>query len=334
MNKLINKKSLGIVISLIFIAIIVHQVDIGKTIQAFGRMNPLFILPIIPIYLLSFVIRAYRWKTFLSGNNLKFMSLLSSIFIGFSLNCVLPARAGEIYRAYFFSKKENLNKTKVFTSVILERFFDGFVLFTILVAVIYLVQRSALFSNIAYLAGLIFLGGLGALMIIVKLQESGNKREKVKSFLIKIGSNRENAINKAFSVLNSFFDGLKTLDSYQILLKIVFLTFIVWLLEGSVVFLVIKSFGIDITYLGAFLVLTITAFSSLIPAGPAAIGPYQWGYIIALNAFTVQTELAFAVSIVNQLILILIILSAGLYFMWKDHITINEKVIEEELNWN
>jgi len=304
-----------------------------KTIQAFSRVNPLFILPIIPIYLLSFVIRAYRWKTFLSGENLKFMSLLSSIFIGFSLNCILPARAGEIYRAYFFSKKENLNRTKVFTSVILERFFDGFVLFTILVAVIYLVHKSALFFNIAYLAGLIFLGGLGALMIIVKLQQSGNKREKIKSFLLKIGEKRETAINKAFSVINSFFEGLKTLDSYRILFKIVSLTFLIWVLEGSIVFLVIKSFGIDITYLGAFLVLTVTAFSSLIPAGPAAIGPYQWGYIIALNAFNIQTELAFAISIVNQLILILIILSAGVYFMWKDHITINEKVIEDELNW-
>ena len=333
MNKLINKKSLGILISLVFIGIIVYQVDMEKTIQAFSRVNPLFILPIIPIYLLSFVIRAYRWKTFLSGENLKFMSLLSSIFIGFSLNCILPARAGEIYRAYFFSKKENLNRTKVFTSVILERFFDGFVLFTILVAVIYLVHKSALFFNIAYLAGLIFLGGLGALMIIVKLQQSGNKREKIKSFLLKIGEKRETAINKAFSVINSFFEGLKTLDSYRILFKIVSLTFLIWVLEGSIVFLVIKSFGIDITYLGAFLVLTVTAFSSLIPAGPAAIGPYQWGYIIALNAFNIQTELAFAISIVNQLILILIILSAGVYFMWKDHITINEKVIEDELNW-
>ena len=344
--KLLNKKFLGILISLIFILIIINQLDINKTIKYFGLMNPLFILPIIPIYLSSFLFRAFRWKIFLSGNKIKLNSLLSSLFVGFSLNCVLPARAGELYRAYFFSKKENLRKTKVFTSVILERIFDGFILFLILLTVICLVYPDVLFFKIAISAVLIFFGSFTFLLILVKLQKTGDKRNKIKLLFLKIASIKflslkiskkvEKFINTVFSILNSFLEGLESLNSVSLLIKSVFYTCLIWLIEGTFIYLVIKSFGINISFWGALLVLTVTAFASLIPAGPASIGPYQWGYIIALKFFNIEPELALAVSIVNKFITIFLILSAGYFFIWKDHININkEKLIkEEELSWD
>ncbi len=334
MKRVANKKSLGILISLVFIAIILHQVDINKTIKSFTLMNPVFILPTLFVYFLSFILRTLRWKVLLPEKKLKFSSMLSSIFIGFSLNCILPARAGEIYRAYFFSKKEKLDKTKVFTSVILERFFDGFILFLILFAVIYIIHCAEMFSKIAALAGLIFLGGMAFLIVLVKMKDCGNKREKVKQFCLKINAISKTLVNKTFGIINSFFEGIKTLNSISLLSQTVVFTFLIWLMEGTTMYLIIKSFGIEISYIGAFLVLSVTAFSSLIPAGPAGVGPYQWGYIIALSVFNVEKELAFAVSVTNQFILILFILSIGLFFMWKDHINLNKKELENELNWS
>lgn len=336
MKKFLDKRLIGLLISIIFISVILHQVDINKTILSFGQMNPLIVLPIIPIYLFSFVIRAFRWRGFLAEKGLKFRSLISSIFMGFSLNCILPARAGELYRAYFFSKKENLSKTRVFTSVVLERFFDGFVLFLILLITIYFVQSNPVFLKIATLAGMIFLGGLAFLFTLVKMQGTGGKRERVKIFLNKIPKLDSKLIDRGFVSLNSFFDGLKTLNSISIFIKSFILSALIWGIEGIMVLYMIKSFGVEITYPGALLVLTVTAFSSLIPAGPAGIGPYQWGYIMALSVFGIEKELAFAISVTNQFMLILLILTIGLYFMWKDHINIDEKEIklERELNWS
>lgn len=322
MKKILNKKTLGILISFIFITAIISQIDVEKTINSFSKMNPLLILPVIPIYLSSFAFRTFRWKVFLNEKNIRFTSLLSSIFVGFSLNCLLPARAGEIYRAYSFSKRENLAKTKVFTSIVLERFFDGVLLFSILLTTIYFVHRSVLFLKIALAAGVIFIGGFIFLLILANLQKTGSKREKLKCYLQKILNKRAELIEKFFSVIDSFFEGLKSLNCHKLTTKALGFTLFIWLMEGSSVFFVTQSFDVEITYIGAFLVLSVTAFSSLIPAGPAAIGPYQWGYIIALAAFGVETELAFAISIVNQFIAIALILSGGLFFMWKDHIKI------------
>ncbi len=334
MKKFINKKTLGILVSIVFIAIILHHTDMGKTVKSFEQIKPVWVVSIIPFFLFAFAARALRWRIFLADRGLKFKSLISSIFIGFSLNCILPARAGEIYRAYFFSKKENLNKTKVFTSVILERFFDGFVLFIVLLTAIYLVHSSALFLKIAFLAGLIFLGGLAFLLVLVKIQKNGTRRENIRLFFLKLNAKRPESVNRVFSVIDSFFEGLKALNSNSLLAKAFLMTFLIWSMEGTIMYLVIKGFGVNISYFGAFLVLAVTAFSSLIPAGPAAIGPYQWGYIIALAAFNVERELALAVSITNQFIIILLILSFGFYFMWKDHISINDREIKRELNWS
>ncbi len=332
MKFFLNKKFLSILISLIFLGFIVSQVDMEKTVRSFGLMNPLFILPIIPLYLSSFILRALRWQVFLHKHDLKFNSLLSSIFIGFSLNCVLPARAGEIYRAYFFSKKENLSKTKVFTSVILERIFDGFTLFLILAAAIYVICPGEMFSKIAFSAGIVFLSGFTFMLALAKVQKTGNKRKAIKTFLCKIfdflpekfKKSMENIIDGAFLMLHSFLDGLATMDSWWLLAKTVFYSFLVWFIEGSFILLVIKSFGIEISFTGALLVLAVTAFSSLIPAGPAGIGPYQCGYMLALGVFGIESELGFAVSIINQLLSIILVLLAGSFFVWKEHLKLDE----------
>lgn len=332
MKKFLNKKILGILVSLGFIGVIISQVDIDKTIMSLGLMNPVYILPIIPVYFIAFVLRAFRWKIFLQKDYLRFNSLLSSIFIGFSMNCILPARAGEIYRAYFFSKKENLNKTKVFTSVILERIFDGFALFIILIAAIYFLCPGKLFSKIALTAGLVFFSGFILLLVLAKMQKDGYKREKIKLLLLKtlkifpekFREFIEKIVNKAFLMLHSFIEGILTMDSWRLLSKTIFYSFLVWFMEGSFMFLVIKSFGIKISMLGALLVLSVTAFSSLIPAGPAGIGPYQWGYMLALSVFGIEHELGFAVSIINQLISIILVLSVGSFFVWKEHLKLDE----------
>lgn len=345
-GKLIDAKALGIIVSAVLIIILLNTVDIFRTIKAFALMDMSCIGVILLIFLLSFVIRALRWRILLNKPDLKLYSLLSSILIGFSLNCILPARAGELYRAYFFGKKENMKKTKVFTSVVLERVFDGIILFLMLCLAIYVFSPGVLFSQIACYAGTLFLGCFTIFLIFAKMQESGNRREKIKNFLFKLlmflptslqtGANAQ--LNKGFSLLNIFFDELKMLNSHLSLFGTVFYSVIVWLAEGLTMFLVIKSFGVEISFLGALLVLSVTAFSTLIPAGPAGIGTYQWGYVAALGVFGVDREIGLAISVMNQLLAIFLVLTAGAIFTWKEHINledVRQKLVESpepELN--
>lgn len=341
-----GKKIFGLLISIIFIGLVLFQIDLKEVFESFKKFHFAYILIIIPIYYLSFWIRAYRWKIILSGEpSLRIRSLISSLFIGFTANCLLPARMGEFYRAHLFGKKEDIKRAKVFASIVLERILDGTVLFLILLFLICFIYSKPWLFKLAFATGTIFIGGFLFLLVFAKFGKSSSfQQNPILMFFKKFLNHLLNLFSVNFQkfiyqitdkikyLLNSFIDGLEVFHFPNLLFKSFLLTLLIWLFEGSVVFLVIISFGIPINFLSGLFVLCITSFSTMIPSGPASIGPYQWGYILALGLFGITKEFAFAVSIINQFIAILVITTAGLFFVWKDHINIKdlEKNLELE----
>lgn len=338
-----HKKIIGLLVSIFFIVLILHQIDLNKSFAALKSFNLSYIPLIIPVYYLAFIFRSYRWKIILSEyRHLKIRSLISSLFIGFTANAILPARMGEFYRAHLFGKKEDIKRGTVFASIILERIIDGTVLFLMLLFLIYFLYSKPWLFKLATVVGFIFVGGFIFLLLFAKfgrsevfLQKSGILflKNLFNICLTKLPYSVQNLVDKSkdgfLYLLHSFIDGLDIFHHPTLLFKTFLLTILVWLCEGATMMLVIKSFGISINLFSALFVMCVTAFSTMIPAGPASIGPYQWGYILALSVFAVNKDVAFTVSIINQLIAIILISAAGLYFMWKDHINIKE--IEEDI---
>jgi uncharacterized protein (TIRG00374 family) len=70
-------------------------------------------------------VRAYRWK--FMTDHIKFIrlkSLFTSTMIGFMAINLLPARLGEVVRAYSLGSKEKISRSATFATVMLERIFD------------------------------------------------------------------------------------------------------------------------------------------------------------------------------------------------------------------
>lgn len=342
--KIFDKKLIGLVISIIFIAIIFHQLDFKKTCESFTQINIVYLLFVIPIYYLTFVLRAFRWRNLLSNKDLTIRSLISALFIGYTANNLLPARMGEIYRAHMFGKKEGMKRSGVFASILLERIFDGIIIFLILITLVSYIYSKPWLFKLTFGAGSIFAVGLIILFIFAKLGNSEKLQLKssglYKSFkenvLIKLPEGFRNRLinflNKIIYFMKSFVNGLDVFNSWKASLKSLFLTFLIWILEGLTTFFVIKSFGIKIGIIAAIFVVCVTTFSTMIPAGPANIGTYQFGYIMALKVFGISKETAFAISFINQFSGVILVAIAGLFFMWKDHINIKD--LEENLDEN
>ena len=60
--------------------------------------------------------------------NVDFNSTFSALIIGFFANNILPGRAGEFVRAYILGSKENIKKSFVLGTIVIERLFDIFTL--------------------------------------------------------------------------------------------------------------------------------------------------------------------------------------------------------------
>lgn len=323
--KFFDKKILGFLISIIFIVLIVHQMNISKTLEAFRHINILYVIVAVPIYYSAFLTRGYRWRVILADQNLlKLWSLVSSLFIGFTVNCLLPARMGELYRAHLFGKKENIKRSKVFASIVLERVFDGMILLFILLLLIVFFYSKPWLYKLACVAACIFVGGFIVLLIFSKYGNSEFFQNNIDKALEKLPINLQKYLKLLLNQFSVFIEGLNVFKSFKSLLIAFILSLIIWIIESSVVFLIVSGFGIHFNLISAIFVMCVTAFSTMIPAGPASIGPYQFGYILAMSVFNIPKEMAFAISIFNQFFTIIFITLAGLFFMWKDHINMKE----------
>jgi uncharacterized protein (TIRG00374 family) len=125
-----------VVIALIFFA---QKANINpqKTWAAIRSANPIFFLAAFLIYYLSFGIRALRWRLLLENVGYKkengihlpgFGKLVEIIYISFFANAVVPAKLGDLYRAYLLRQEINVSTTRSFGTVMAERLLDLVVL--------------------------------------------------------------------------------------------------------------------------------------------------------------------------------------------------------------
>ncbi len=116
-KKLLNWRTLvPLVIVIAAIAFFVHQehIDPQKTWAAIRSANFIFLLAAFVIYYLSFPLRALRWRLLLenvgytqaNGVKLpKFWKLVEIIFISWFANAIVPAKLGDLYRAYLLRQE-------------------------------------------------------------------------------------------------------------------------------------------------------------------------------------------------------------------------------------
>jgi hypothetical protein len=323
--KIFDKKIISLIIGVIFIALILKNIDIHKSIEAVKHLNFFYVALMVPVYYSSFLFRAFRWRTIISEKKeLKLSSFLNALFRGWTINCVVPARGGEIYRAHYFGKKEDISRVTVLASIVLERIFDGLILFLILLLLVTFVYSSKKFFGVAVLAGIVFVGGFTGLLLTSKFYKNTFIKEKFKKFFSPVPNTPikkllSKIFNKITGAIISFMNGLEMFNSPVLILKTFLFTIIIWLCEGLSILLVIKGFGYSIGLLGALFVLSIIAFISLIPGGPAGLGPVQWGYIIALGFFNISRETAFAISIISQFFATILISLGSLFFIASEH---------------
>ena len=128
-----KRKILALVITVILLGVIFYKINWAELLQTFREFNFKNMIWIVPLYVLTLYLRGIRWKALLL-NNPNYSSLhLGEVFtVGSMLNIFLPARAGDVYRAYYLGTVKKERKMKVFGSIILERIFDGICVFLIL----------------------------------------------------------------------------------------------------------------------------------------------------------------------------------------------------------
>ena len=115
-----------IVLVLFVIALPGFELDtlIGYVLSA----DPAWLIAAFVIYYIGFPLRGYRWSLLLRGIGAK-VSVRDSteiIFVSWLVNSVVPAKLGEVYRAWLLKVNYPVSLSATFGTIFIERIFDIF----------------------------------------------------------------------------------------------------------------------------------------------------------------------------------------------------------------
>lgn len=326
MNK---KKSLALLVTIVLLVLILHKINWHELLVTFKMFNYKSLIPCVVLYVLTLYLRGVRWKALLL-NNSRYSSLnLGEIFtVGSMLNIFLPARAGDMYRAYYLGNVKNERKMKVFGSIILERILDGVSVFLILLTAVVLYCKQPWILQLTFWIGVLFIGSLLFFFIVFKF----NKIDYICGHFVKLAkilperfeNSAEKFITKVCEYAKSFMDGFEVLNSLKHFSLAVISSFLIWGIEAYIAFLILSGFNMGLGFAASLFVISLISFSTMIPSTSMFLGPYQAAYILALGIFGVEKSPALAVSTMHQGIITLILVVLGVYYLLKFNISVKD----------
>ncbi len=249
----------------------------------------------------SYWLRAARWPLLFPQVALPLLSSWKVLVLGFFMNNILPARAGELIRAHLGAKVIGCARTLVLATVASERLADGLTISLFFILIIGFLGRGnldpAITENLMYVA---YLFGAIAIAVIGVL----SLRDRVVDILDRV-SNRldRKSSTYALSRVQMFIDGLSPLRKPSRATRIALWSVIIWGVELGAFAAVSQAFGGDLSLSGTVLFLVAVNFSSLIPAAPGGFGVIELiAKSVLVSAGVASPELALSMVLAQHVI--------------------------------
>ena len=286
--RLLNVRTLAsLIVAAIIVAVAVWRapIDWGDAWNKIRNASPLLYLVALLVYYFSFVVRSVRWSLLLrnSGENQPARSLVGIVITSFFVNCVVPAKMGDVYRAYLARIKLRISASHALGTIVAERLLDLCVLMGLLLAAGALVfgTKQPKFLIPYVVVGIaICLVGVGVLLVM-----RAGRGQRLLRLLPEA----------VFQRYESFRIG--TITSFKRVPLLLFETTIVWACEAARLGFVVAALHVTV-HLGPsqfVLVALVAALLTTVPFLPGGLGLVEAGMIgvlIAVGGVDKQTAVS------------------------------------------
>jgi uncharacterized protein (TIRG00374 family) len=287
------------IVLLVLIAVSLRSLDLAELGQRIVSANPWFLIAALAIYYAGFPLRGYRWQLLLrgAGTRIGLRDSTEIMFISWLVNCLVPAKLGDVYRAWLLKANFTVSLSRTFGTVFIERIFDIFAIALLgLGAAFWSFRKGGLPTNVQIV---IAIGLVVILLLSIGLYTVRNfgKRALIRLPLPKKA--------KLLEFYERFEEGVFSIDPRG-LPRLAIVTVLIWSTEAMRLYFVLEALnfgGHQIGISGAFFVALSASLLTAIPFTPAGLGIVELGVIGILTLiypFT-QTEAA-AITLVDRAI--------------------------------
>jgi len=308
----------GVAISALFLWLSLRGLKLNDVGEIMRSAKYIWLIPGVLLYFLAVWIRAWRWHYLIKPlKKVSTKKMFPIVAIGYMGNNIFPARLGEVLRAVFLKRRENVPISASLATVIVERIFDGVVMlafvFLNLSELAKLTGDSGFVGNIQSLAlwgtGA-FIGALAIFLLAAMFPQVSSKIGRW--FIIKFLP--KSVQGKMLDFMDKFLDGLASLRSPANVLMVFLTSTIIWLLETGKYWFVMHAFDFSVSFFALMLMNGIVNLATTIPSAPGYVGTFDAPGIAVLVAYGIEQATAAAYTLTLHAALWLPITLLGLYY--------------------
>ncbi len=267
--------------------------------------NPALLLAAFVVYYLSFPLRGLRWRLLLraAGTDVSTRDSTEIIFISWLVNCVVPAKLGDIYRAWLLRLNFAVSLSRTLGTVLIERIFDLFAIVLLGLAAGFWSFRKGMPTEVQliFVVGFVVIGLLG--LALFTLRNFGRRLLDV--FPVPA---------RFVDLYERFEEGVFGIGARQVPV-IGILTGLIWMTEAIRLYLVIQALAFPDVHLGisgAVFVALAASLLTAIPLTPAGLGFVEGAVVGILTAvYGAPSNEALAITVVDRAISVLTVIVLG-----------------------
>jgi glycosyltransferase 2 family protein len=333
------KAALGVLISILLVGWVLRGADPREVWAVLRGADWLLLLLAIAIGTSGFLVRAIRWQVFLYplSAETRIRNCFAAVCIGFGANNLLPARVGELARAWAIARLERISATGAVASLVVERFLDLVVVFLLMaVAILHpslptdatVAGRSVatLTTGILAIIGVLVVG----LTLLVTLP-----RQVLTVMRLCSGLLPDRAAQALLEGSRTFLEGLAALRDLRLLALGAAWSFAFWVWTAFSFWLTMQAVGIELGFAAALLVQGIIVLGVAVPSAPGFFGTFHAAAVVALSeVYGVGQTAALAFAFGYHLGMFFPVTLLGLWYAGRMGLTIRdlggaEKTLEQ-----
>jgi len=314
--KRVLKYAVAAVVTVLAIWFSFRDIDGPALKRAFFQADYLWIALAVLNSLFSVYALGWRWRILLAAKDRPSLGALFRLnIIAQCSNIVVPARMGELVRAYMTSAESQAPGGFALGTIVIEKLFDfaAFSIFWLLVPILFAVRTRLEMNGIAlFVCALAF----GLLWTLARHPRLILRAVRLLSQILP-ERHRERISRSTGQALEAF----EALRRPSIILRLTAWTIGLIGIQALTNFLVFRAFRMDVSFLAALFVLLAVQAGSLPPSLPGRIGIFEYTVILALSAFQVSKNDALSYALILHVAAFLPKILVGALFLGTARLT-------------
>jgi glycosyltransferase 2 family protein len=294
--------ALGIALSAVALWWTLRGIDLGAVMEHISQSNPLLLALSTVAATGIFPLRARRWRPILQSvaSDLPFGPLWRATAIGMMVSNVVPARAGELARAYALAREtRRVPFTAAFASVAVDRGFDAAIVL-LLMSVAMLDPRFTAGAVVAgqsatriIVGGALFAGSvLAILYLMARFPDTA-----VRAFEAVARRVSPRLQQRGGELLRTFVSGLGVLRRPELFATVLWWTLLHWLLNAFAFWLCFLAVGVEAPFSAALFLQGLIAIGVALPSAPGFFGIFELFAKAGLTLYGIPDDRAVAWAI-------------------------------------